>query len=59
MAVIIPFSGDTPDATANAIASGKATIPTIIPANISDIICSLLMPSFNRVKNFGLNISPI
>jgi len=32
IAVIIPFSGDTPDAIPNAMASGKATIPTMIPA---------------------------
>lgn len=35
IAVIIPFSGDTPDAIPNAIAKGKATIPTIIPAMMS------------------------
>ena len=32
IAVIIPFSGVTPEAIPNAIAKGKATIPTIIPA---------------------------
>ena len=32
MAVIKPFSGDTPDAMANAIDKGSATMPTIIPA---------------------------
>ena len=32
IAVIIPFSGDTPEAIPNAIANGRATIPTIIPA---------------------------
>ena len=32
IAVIIPFSGDTPDAIPNAMASGRATIPTMIPA---------------------------
>jgi hypothetical protein len=32
MAVIIPFSGETPDAIPNAIANGRATIPTMIPA---------------------------
>ena len=31
-AVIRPFSGLTPDAMANAIAKGSATIPTITPA---------------------------
>jgi len=37
IAVIIPFSGETPEATAKAIASGRATIPTIIPAIISEM----------------------
>ena len=32
IAVIIPFSGDTPEAIPNAIARGSATIPTIMPA---------------------------
>ena len=32
IAVIIPFSGDTPEAIPNAMANGRATIPTIIPA---------------------------
>ena len=35
MAVMIPFSGVTPDAIPNAMAKGKATIPTMIPAIIS------------------------
>ena len=41
IAVIIPFSGDTPDAIPNAMAKGKATIPTMIPAIRSDINVSL------------------
>ena len=32
MAVIIPFSGVTPEAIPKAMASGRATIPTITPA---------------------------
>nr|UVY31560.1 MAG: hypothetical protein [Bacteriophage sp.] len=32
IAVIIPFSGLTPEAIPNAMARGNATIPTIIPA---------------------------
>jgi len=32
MAVINPFSGLTPDAIPNAMAKGRATMPTIIPA---------------------------
>ena len=41
-AVIIPFSGETPDAMANAMASGNATIPTIAPAIRSDTNKDLL-----------------
>ena len=36
MAVMMPFSGLTPDAMANAIARGRATIPTMMPAMRSD-----------------------
>jgi hypothetical protein len=32
IAVMIPFSGDTPEAIPKAMANGRATIPTIIPA---------------------------
>ena len=32
IAVIIPFSGDTPEAIPKAIANGSATIPTMTPA---------------------------
>ena len=32
MAVMIPFSGDTPLAIPKAMAKGSATIPTMIPA---------------------------
>jgi len=35
IAVIIPFSGETPDAMAKAIDNGSATIPTINPAKKS------------------------
>ena len=56
MAVIIPFSGDTPDATANAIARGSATIPTIIPENKSLVKSCLEYPFFNTVNSFGLNV---
>ena len=57
IAVIKPFSGETPEATAKAMARGRATIPTTIPANMSDIICSLEIPAFNKLKNFGINMS--
>jgi hypothetical protein len=35
MAVMMPCSGLTPDAMANAIASGSATMPTEMPAPMS------------------------
>ena len=41
-AVMIPFSGDTPDAMANAMARGKATMPTITPAIRSERNADLL-----------------
>jgi len=53
-AVIRPFSGETPEATANAIANGKATIPTTTPANKSVVICFLEMPVFTKLNNLGL-----
>ena len=31
MAVMMPFSGDTPEAMPNAMASGRATMPTMSP----------------------------
>lgn len=39
IAVINPFSGVTPEAIPKAIANGKATIPTIIPAVKSEVNC--------------------
>ena len=42
MAVMIPFSGVTPEAIPKAMARGKATMPTMIPAMMSDIrVCRL------------------
>jgi hypothetical protein len=41
IAVMIPFSGDTPEAIPNAMASGRATIPTMIPAIRSAMNSSL------------------
>ena len=35
MAVKMPISGFSPDAIASAIASGSATMPTVIPAGRS------------------------
>ena len=42
IAVVNPCSGPTPEAIAKAMASGKATIPTIIPAIKSEKNFSLL-----------------
>ena len=39
IAVTIPLSGDTPDAMANAMARGRARIPTIIPEKTSVCTC--------------------
>ena len=58
-AVIIPFSGDTPDATANAIAKGNATIPTIIPAKMSFDKFLVSRPFLNRLHVFGRKIGSI
>ncbi len=44
IAVIKPLSGVTPEAIAKAIASGNATIPTIIPADKSKKIGFLIIP---------------
>ena len=52
-AVIIPFSGETPDAMAKAIAKGNATIPTIMPAIASALKFSLLY-SRKDVQNTGV-----
>jgi hypothetical protein len=41
-AVINPFSGETPDAIAKAIARGRATIPTITPEIASETNSFLL-----------------
>ncbi len=46
MAVISPFSGDTPEAIPKATDNGKAIIATIIPAIKSFINPSLVNPSF-------------
>ncbi len=52
-AVKIPASGLTPEAMANAIASGRATIPTVIPAtrsakNFCDEYSFIASTSFGR-----------
>ena len=42
MAVTMPFSGETPDAMPKAMASGRATMPTMMPAMRSAESCCLL-----------------
>ena len=42
MAVMMPFSGDTPEAMPKAMANGRATMPTMMPARRSDMNCGLL-----------------
>ena len=46
IAVMIPFSGETPDAMAKAMARGSATMPTINPERISFESVSRDIPSF-------------
>jgi hypothetical protein len=55
IAVIIPFSGLTPEAIANAIASGRATIPTIKPEVRSEIN-KFLLYSLIEERSWGFNI---
>lgn len=54
-AVIIPLFGDTPEAIPNAMASGNATIPTIMPEETS-LKKSVLLYAFKVVKSLGTNI---
>ena len=53
MAVTIPLSGDTPEATAKAIANGNATMPTMMPENRSFVNCFFVYPFFITLKNLG------
>lgn len=55
IAVIIPFSGETPEAIAKAIANGSATIPTINPEIRSFVRVSFVIPSFNSENSLGVN----
>ena len=56
IAVMSPCWGVTPLAIPNAIASGRAMIPTIIPAMRSETNLSLLYrPFWKRWKNLGRN----
>ena len=52
---MIPFSGETPEAMAKAMAKGRATMPTINPESMSFVMVSLEMPSFKRENNLGIN----
>ena len=55
IAVMIPFSGETPEAMAKAIANGSATIPIIRPERRSFMRVSLEMPCFKRENSLGVN----
>ena len=58
IAVISPFSGDTPEAIASAIDNGNAIIATIIPDIISLVICCLVISLFLIIeKNLGIIIN--
>ena len=56
IAVYIPCSGPTPDASASAIDSGSAIIATIMPAMTSLINCSFVYV-FITENSFGFNFS--
>jgi hypothetical protein len=56
IAVKSPRSGLTPLAIANAMASGSATIPTMIPALRSARNCSRVYPA-SVVTSFGTRLS--
>ena len=56
MAVNSPRSGLTPLAIANAMASGSATIPTMMPAPRSEKNCSRVWPP-SVVTSFGTSLS--
>src|SRR4029077_2884933 len=55
MAVYRPLSGGTPEAIANASASGNATMPTTTPASRSRSSCSREIPSRMQTIDFGTN----
>ncbi len=54
-AVYSPRSGGTPEAIANARASGSATIPTTTPAIRSRINRSRVYPSRKQTMDLGTN----
>src|SRR5688572_12945557 len=53
IAVKSPRSGGSPEAIAKAIASGKATIPTVIPAPTSAKKVRRSYPSRKQITDFG------
>ena len=53
MAVMIPFSGVTPEAMPNAMASGRATMPTMTPA-MRSLMNVLRLYDLRVVNNWGL-----
>ena len=52
MVAMMPFSGVTPEAIPNAMASGSATMPTMMPAMRSDMKFFLLY-DFSVSNNWG------
>ena len=58
IAVMSPCCGLTPEAIPNAMARGRAMIPTMMPAMRSDTkSCLLYLPFLNSPKNLGLKTS--
>ena len=54
MAVMMPFSGDTPEAMPKAMASGRATMPTMMPA-MTSAPRSAFVYCFSVSNSLGLN----
>src|SRR3972149_8588377 len=55
IAVYSPLSGVTPEAMAKAMASGSATIPTVMPANKSFLKRKKVYFSLKQIHDFGMN----
>ena len=53
IAVMMPFSGVTPEAIPNAMASGRATMPTMMPA-MRSLMNVLRLYDFSVVNSWGL-----
>src|SRR5690606_14140385 len=54
MAVTRPLSGGTPLAMAKAMASGRATMPTMMPETMSRRSCAFGIPAFQSENNLGV-----